>query len=53
MILLSPTTDNNLWDELQRLGGSDIQRTPLNRDKMLWAVKRAWFLWCSQQEVMK
>src|SRR5262245_39957256 len=26
VILLSPNTDANLWDELQRIGGSDILR---------------------------
>jgi hypothetical protein len=49
LILLSPNADTNLWDELQRVGGSDILRTPVNRDNMLWAVKRAWLLWRNQQ----
>lgn len=51
VILLSPNADSNLWDELQRVGGSDILRTPINRDKMLRAVKRAWLFWRNQQQV--
>ncbi len=51
VILLSPHADTNLWDELQRVGGSDILRTPINRDKTLRAVKRAWLLWRNQQQV--
>ena len=51
VILLSPNADTNLWDELQRVSGSDILRTPINRDKMLRAVKRAWLLWRNQQQV--
>jgi len=51
VILLSPNADNNLWDELQRVGGFDILRTPINRDNLLWAVRRAWLLWRNQQEV--
>ena len=51
IILLSPNSDANLWDELQRLGGSDIVRTPIDRDSLLWAVKRAWLLSRIQQQV--
>jgi FixJ family two-component response regulator len=51
VILLSPNADTNLWDELQRVGGCDILRTPINRDKILRAVKRAWLLWRNQQQV--
>ena len=51
VILLSPNADTNLWDELQRVGGSDILRTPVNRDSMLWAVLRAWLLWRNQEQV--
>lgn len=51
VILLSPNADTNLWDELQRVGGSDILRTPINRDNMLRALKRAWLLWRNQQQV--
>jgi hypothetical protein len=51
VILLSPTTDQNLWDDLQRVGGSDILRSPVNRDNLFRAVRRAWLFWRSQQMV--
>jgi FixJ family two-component response regulator len=51
VILLSPNADANLWDELQRVGGSDILREPITRDKMAGALKRAWQMWRSQQQV--
>jgi FixJ family two-component response regulator len=51
VILLSPNIDTNLWDEVQRVGGSDILRTPISRDKLLRAVRRAWLLWRNQQQV--
>jgi hypothetical protein len=51
LILLSPSVDQNLWDELQRVGGSDILRAPLKREDLLWAVTRAWLLWRGQQNV--
>jgi len=51
VILLSPNADTNLWDELQRLGGCDILRAPVTRDKMLGALKRARQLWHSQQQL--
>ncbi len=51
VILLSPNVDQNLWEELQRVGGSDILRVPLNREDLLWAVTRAWLLWRGQQNV--
>src|SRR5262249_20386134 len=51
VILLSPNADTNLWDELQRMRGSDILRPPVNRDILMGALKRAWQLWRNQQEV--
>ena len=51
VILLSTNTDANLWNELQRVGGADIARTPLNRENMLSVVKRAVQLSYSQQQV--
>lgn len=51
LILLSPNSDGNLWDELQRVGGSDILRTPIDRESTLQAVRRAWSLWYGQQQV--
>lgn len=51
VILLSPNTDANLWEELQRIGGSDILRSPLNEENLRWAIKRAWLVWRGQQQV--
>ena len=51
VILLSANTDANLWDELQRVGGSDILRAPVARDNMLGALNRARRLWHSQKQV--
>ena len=53
LILLSPNSDGNLWDELQRVGGSDILRTPIDRESTLQAVRRAWSLWHSQQQARR
>jgi DNA-binding NarL/FixJ family response regulator len=51
VILLSANTDANLWDELQRVGGSDILRAPVTRDSMLRALKRARQFWHCQKQV--
>lgn len=51
IILLSSNADPNLWDELQRLGGSDILRTPVTRNELLRALAKAWQLWRIQQKV--
>jgi len=51
VILLAANLDNNLLDELQRLGGSDILRKPARRDDIAEAVKTGWMLWRSQQQV--
>src|SRR5262249_6070682 len=51
IILLSSNADANLWDELQRLGGSDILRTPVTQTEMLRALSKAWQLWQIQQKV--
>jgi FixJ family two-component response regulator len=51
IILLSSSTDANLWDELERVGGSDILRTPINRDHLLRALRRAWQICYTQQQV--
>jgi FixJ family two-component response regulator len=50
VILLSPTADANLWDELQRVGGSDILRFPIRRDTLIEALERAGQIWRNQQE---
>jgi FixJ family two-component response regulator len=51
IILLSSSVDANLWDELQRAGGCDILRTPLDQEALLGAVQRAWQLWRSLRHV--
>jgi DNA-binding NtrC family response regulator len=51
VILLSPTCDRNLWDELERVGGSDILRSPVDPEQARRAVSRAWLLWRSQRHV--
>lgn len=51
IILLSRSSDTNLWDELERVGGSDILRTPLDREATLRIVNRARSLWHIQQKV--
>jgi hypothetical protein len=51
LILLSPNSDGNLWDELQRVGGSDILRTPIDQEDALRAVERTWSLWRSQRQL--
>jgi CheY-like chemotaxis protein len=53
LILLSASSDRNLWEELHRVGGSDILRTPLDRKSALEAVGRAWFLWRSEQQLRR
>jgi len=51
IILLSSNADPNLWDELQRVGGSDILGTPVTRNELLEALTKAWQLWRIQQKV--
>ncbi len=51
LILLSKTSDRNLWEELERLGGSDILKTPLDAGLAMRAVNRGWSLWRSQQRL--
>jgi DNA-binding NtrC family response regulator len=51
VILLAGSSDNNLWDEFGRYGGSDILRTPVERDEVIRAVKAGWSLWQNQQKL--
>jgi hypothetical protein len=51
IILLSSTADANLWDELERAGGAEILRTPVDRERLLWALVKGWQLWRTQQLV--
>lgn len=53
IILLSPTLDANLWDELQRAGGVDIVRSPVDPQLLLGALQRASRLWSCIQQVRR
>ena len=45
VILLSDHCDQNLWDDLTAMGGSDILRTPLNATMATRAIKSGWLVW--------
>jgi len=51
VILLSSSSDKNLWDELVRHGGSEILRTPIDGDAFKRAIRSAWSLWRNQQKL--
>ena len=51
VMLVSRSTDVNLWTEFQRLGGSDILRSPLDPEALVRAVKRGWDLWNGRQQI--
>jgi hypothetical protein len=51
VVLLSLNTDLNPWDELERVGGSDLVRLPLDREHLIWSVGRATALWHGRREV--
>jgi FixJ family two-component response regulator len=51
IILLSSNADTNLWDELQRAGGSDILRAPINRDQLIEALAKGRQLWSARQHL--
>jgi FixJ family two-component response regulator len=51
IILLSANADTNLWDELQRAGGSDILRAPINRDQLIEALAKGRQLWSARQHL--
>lgn len=45
VVLLSRSSDNNLWDELIRCGGFDLLRTPIDRDAVIKTVSAGWAIW--------
>jgi DNA-binding NtrC family response regulator len=45
VVLLSCSSDKNLWDELVRCGGFDLLRTPVDRDAVLQTVRAGWAIW--------
>lgn len=42
LILISPTYDDGLWDEVVQKGGYDLLKTPLREDQTISAVNLAW-----------
>jgi len=51
IILLSSKADPNLWDELQRVGGADILRAPINREQLVEAITKGRQLRSAQQHL--
>ena len=45
VVLLSRSSDKNLWDELVRCGGFDLLRTPVDRDAVIRTVRAGWSIW--------
>jgi DNA-binding NtrC family response regulator len=45
VVLLSHSSDNNLWDELVRCGGFDLLRTPIDPDEVIKTVSAGWAIW--------
>jgi DNA-binding NtrC family response regulator len=48
VLLLSRSSDKNLWEELVRCGGFDLLRTPIDRDAVIRTVSAAWSIWRSR-----
>jgi DNA-binding NtrC family response regulator len=48
VVLLSRSSDKNLWDELVRCGGFDLLRTPVDRDAVIRTVRAGWSIWQNQ-----
>ena len=48
VLLLSRSSDKNLWDELVRCGGFDLLRTPIDRDAVIRTVGAGWSIWRSR-----
>jgi DNA-binding NtrC family response regulator len=51
VILISRSSDLNLWDELARVGGSDIVKVPVERESLVWSLHRALVLHRCRREV--
>ena len=45
VVLLSRSSDKNLWDELVRCGGFDLLRTPVDREAVIRTVRAGWSIW--------
>jgi DNA-binding NtrC family response regulator len=48
VLLLSRSSDKNLWEELVRCGGFDLLRTPIDRDAVIRTVSAGWSIWRSR-----
>jgi AmiR/NasT family two-component response regulator len=53
VILLSGRYDRNLWEDLTGFGGSDIVRTPLDRETVIHSVRSGWSLWRHLQQLRR
>jgi AmiR/NasT family two-component response regulator len=53
VILVSGRCDKNLWDDLIEFGGSDILRTPFDRDAVLHSIRSGWSFWRHLQQLRR
>ncbi|MEO8129033.1 MAG: hypothetical protein ABI822_18155, partial [Bryobacteraceae bacterium] len=51
VILLSNSSDQNLWEELVTCGGSDVLRMPFETEAVLRAVRTGWAFWLTERRV--
>jgi DNA-binding NarL/FixJ family response regulator len=47
IMLISPVTDDYLWNEVVSNGGYEVLRKPLREDEVSRAVRMAWSYWTS------
>lgn len=50
VVMLSRSSDKNLWDEFVRCGGFDLLRTPVDRDAVIRTVRAGWSIWRSRRK---
>ncbi len=53
VILMSCHTDRNLWEELVRLGGYDIVRSPIRAESVAQTLAAGWSLWRNQHRLRR
>jgi hypothetical protein len=51
VVLISESSDNNLWDALARNGGSDIMRVPFDEHAVVRTIERGWLVYRNHQHV--
>jgi hypothetical protein len=51
VVLLSGSSDKNLWGELVRCGGFELLRTPVDPDAVIRTVRAGWFVWQNQHNL--